>query len=83
MQPVEIQIDASAAEGMMQRRGLGKLRQVEVQEVWVQDAIQRGRFAVKKIGSKYNTVDIGTKPLSRESLENCIELMGFTAPKCE
>ena len=79
---VETHIDASAAEGMMQRRGLGKLRHVEVQELWVQHANQRGKFVVRKIGSKDNASDIGTKPLKRESLEHCLELMGITAPIC-
>ena len=33
---VTIEIDAAAAQGMMQRRGLGKMRHVAVQELWVQ-----------------------------------------------
>ena len=79
---VIIEVDASAAQGMMQRRGLGKLRHLDVQELWVQDAIQRGAFKVRRVSTRNNTADIGTKPLSRESMEKLLTMMRYWAPSC-
>ena len=35
--------DSSAAKGISSRRGLGKLRHVELNELWLQDQVARGR----------------------------------------
>ena len=66
---IEMHVDASAAIGMMKRQGLGKLRHIEVRELWLQDAIKRKSISVHKIGTHENTADIGTKPLKREEID--------------
>ena len=81
--PITVQIDASATEAMMQRRGLGKMRHLEVQDLWAQEAIQAGRFQIQRIASGDNTSDLGTKPLNRECLEKCVSRMGFYSPDCQ
>ena len=79
---MELQIDASAAEGILQRRGLGKLRHVETQELWTQAALQEGKFKLSRIDTKENTADAGTKPLSRDVLERLLKKMGYLSPTC-
>ena len=79
---LEIEIDAAAAEGMMQRRGLGKMRHLEVAELWGQQAISEGKFTLRRVRSELNTSDVGTKPLSREALERHLQMMGYHSPAC-
>ena len=40
--------DSSAAKGIANRRGLGKLRHIELSELWLQDQVNRGRIVVAK-----------------------------------
>ena len=79
---VTIEIDASAAQGMMQRRGIGQLRHLEVQQLWTQNALSKGVFKLRKIPNSTNTADLGTKPLSRDEIEENLSLMGFVSPTC-
>ena len=79
---VTVEIDASATEGMLQRRGLGKMRHVSVQELWGQEAVKKGEYKVRKIASNKNSADMGTKPLSRWGIESNLERMGFICPSC-
>ena len=79
---VKVQIDATAAEGMLQRRELGKLRHLDVQELWGQQALKRGDFSIEKVATEWNTADIGTKPLNREGIELNLQRMGYDSPAC-
>ena len=45
---VDIFVDASAAIGIAQRRGVGKVRHVEVNQLWLQDRVARGDFESPK-----------------------------------
>ena len=74
---VKIQVDANATIGTLHRRGLGKLRDVEVEELWLQQEISKRKVTVTKIKGTENTADIGTKPLKREAAEYFMEKMGF------
>ena len=80
---MELQIDASAAEGILQRRGLGKTRHIETQELWSQEALQEGKFSLSRIDTRINTADAGTKPLGRDQLEGHLARMGYIAPSCQ
>lgn len=80
---IELQIDAAATEGMLQRRGLGRMRHIEVSSLWIQGAIADGKFRVRRIPGKENCADLGTKPLSRASMETHMTNMGFISPKCK
>ena len=73
---VKVYIDASAAEGIMQRRGLGKMRHVHTQDIWTQKAIKDGKFELGRIHTKASTADIGTKPLGRNDVESLLRQMG-------
>ena len=79
---VTVEVDASAAIGRMQRRGLGKVRHLDVQELWTQDAIRKGKLKVRKIKGSLNTGDMMTKPLNRAETEKNLEVMGYRCRKC-
>ena len=53
--------DSSAAKGISSRRGLGRLRHVELSELWLQEQVARGRIEVRKIRGEDNYSDSLTK----------------------
>ena len=80
---VRVEVDASAAVGIIQRRGLGKLRHVHTQDLWSQEAVRRGAFTIRRIDGSTNTSDIGTKPLGRALMEKHLLTMGMESVTCK
>ena len=74
---IRIQVDANATIGTLHRRGLGKQRHVEVEELWLQQEISKKKIAVSKVRGTENTADIGTKPVKKEVAEYFMKRMGF------
>ena len=74
---VKIQVDVNATIGTLHRRGLGKLRHVEVEELWLQQEISRKKVSVSKIKGAENTADIGTKRIKKDAAGYFMEKMGF------
>ncbi len=64
--------DASAALAIAQRQGLGKLRHLKVQYLWVQERVRRGEVAVRKVHGKDNPADLLTKHLAQADMERHI-----------
>ncbi len=56
--------DASAALAIAQRQGLGKLRHLKVQYLWVQERLRGGDLGVKKVDGKHDPADLLTKHLA-------------------
>ena len=46
---IRVNTDASAAKGIASRRGLGKVRHIEVHQLWVQDKVASGEVEVRKV----------------------------------
>ena len=63
---ITIQTDASAAKGIASRRGLGKVRHIEVNQLWVQEKVSTGEITTRKIGTKDNLADALTKHVEAE-----------------
>ena len=60
---IKLKTDASAAKGIATRRGLGKVRHIEVSQLWLQEKVQRGEVEVIKVPGKTNKADALTKPI--------------------
>ena len=58
---IHLYIDSSAAMGMDARKGMGKVRHVEVSELWIQDAVRNKVLTVNKVKGDDNPADILTK----------------------
>ena len=58
---VEAQTDSSAAKAYASRRGAGRIRHIEVRQLWVQQAVADGRFRLAKLLGTNNPADILTK----------------------
>ena len=73
----EVKSDASAAIGIAHRRGLGKVRHIEVQNLWLQEKIADSKLKVSKVAGKENPADLLTKFLSGPEVEVNLERLGF------
>jgi hypothetical protein len=66
---VRVHTDASAAKGIAVRKGLGKVRHIEVSQLWIQDAVARGEIVLIKIRTSENIADMFTKHVDRALLD--------------
>ena len=66
---IRIKTDASAAKGIAARRGIGKVRHIEVTQLWVQEKVQKGVIEVEKVRTGDNIADAMTKYVEREIVE--------------
>lgn len=60
---IRLRTDVSAAKGIASRRGLGKLRHLEVHQLWLQDIVNKVEIEVMKARGEGNLSDARTKPL--------------------
>ena len=74
---IEIEIDAKATLGMVSRQGLGKMKHVEVHDLWIQEAIKRGRLTVKKIPRAIKTADLLASPSEAEDIKKFMKELNF------
>ena len=65
---IRINTDASAAKGMANRKGLGKVRHIAVNQLWIQDRIAKGDLTISKVNGKENIADILTKHVNAEDI---------------
>jgi hypothetical protein len=72
-EPIEVMSDASAAIGIAQRRGMGKVRHIETNQLWLQERVASGSIKIVKIGTHDNLADQLTKPVTQEKMKNHLE----------
>ena len=65
---VVLRTDSSAAKGIASRRGLGRIRHMELAELWLQEKVATGTIQVRKVKGSENLADALTKPPSRDML---------------
>ena len=69
--------DASAAKSFASRRGLGKMRHVEVKELWLQAAVKEAKVKLHKVDGEMNPADLLTKYMDLVRLRRLGELLGL------
>ena len=70
--------DASAALGIVGRAGLGRLRHIDVQHLWVQRCAAEKALLYNKIGGSINPADAATKSVEGWRLKEHMERVGLT-----
>ena len=65
---VHLGTDSSAAKSFVCRRGLGKMRHLEIRDLWLQKEVMEGRLEVSKIKGDENPSDLMTKILSLKEI---------------
>ncbi len=74
---LDLYCDASAAKDIASRRGIGKVRHMEVKYLWLQEKIASQAVRIHKIDGKQNPADIGTKHNDAKSMWKCCEMIGL------
>ena len=72
-----LHVDASAAIGIVQRQGVGKVRHLDVHTLWLQERQARKHFELLKIKGTKNPADLFTKGLCEESMLHHLHFMGL------
>ena len=70
---IRLSTDASAAKGIASRKGLGKVRHIEVNQLWLQDKVGKGEIEVKKVSGGTNIADALTKHVASEKIHRHCE----------
>ena len=71
---INLHTDSSAAKGIASRRGLGKVRHIELCELWLQDQVARGKIIVHKISGADNFSDSLTKSATSERITQSMSM---------
>ena len=74
---VGLHVDASAAIGVAQRKGLGRTRHLDTQRLWIQDAVRSQRVSILKVPGSENPADCMTKHLYPKALNTMIAKMSL------
>ena len=68
-------VDAKATDHILHRQGIGKLKHIVVDYLWMQDEVRSKRLRVRRVRSEENVVDLRTKPLSKTVIaKHCLTL---------
>ena len=70
-------MDANAAIGIVQRRGLNKLRHVELDVLWIQEQQARRLLPLRKVPGPRNPSDMMTKNVDQAHIELYLDLLNL------
>jgi hypothetical protein len=77
--PLHVFTDATAAIGIARRKGLGKIRHLDVTDLWIQDRIRSGAIKLSKVLGTENMADVLTKYVERKLMDGALSKMGLQA----
>ena len=77
LQP-EVHADSSAAIGICNRSGIGKVRHLAVAQLWVQDLVRSKTCRLHKVLGTQNPADLMTKPLPRVEIDGHLGRLGLS-----
>ena len=66
----ELLTDSSAAKSFVSRKGLGKMRHIEIRDLWLQREVGQGHLVVSKVAGTENPADTMTKFLSWRAIRS-------------
>ena len=83
---MQVHLDAAAAKGIFERRGLSKIRHIDVNVLWLQQTCARKEIPLKKVAGEENCSDLMTKHLTSAKIDKNLlkmkmSIMGGRAEK--
>ena len=72
---IKVLTDASTGKAIASRRGLGRVRHIDVSHLWIQEKITNGSMELTKIKNTFNPSDMMTKHLGEAEMSQCMELI--------
>ena len=73
---LRVKTDASVAKSLASRRGLGGIRHIEVNMLWLQEKVNNGTIEIEKVKGEINRSDALTKYKDGESIKRQLEWTG-------
>ena len=75
---VRVWTDSSAAIGICSRQGLGKLRHIDTQALWIQERVRTKNVILKKVRGDVNPADLLTKHIcGKDKIDQLVDLYGL------
>ena len=74
---IQLFTDSSAAKSFVSRKGLGRMKHLEIRDLWLQREVGLGNVLVNKVEGPRNPADLLTKYLKRWEIELRLKLMGL------
>ena len=68
-------VDSSAAKAIASKKGLGKVRHLEVRHLWLQQAVRENKVTLRKVEGTKNHSGLMTKGLGITDIEKHLGLM--------
>ena len=72
---IRLHVDAAAAKGIIERKGLSKVRHLDVNVLWLQETAARKEIPINKIPGEENPADLATKHLATAKVEKLLGKM--------
>ena len=69
--------DSSAAKAMLTRKGFGRAKHIHRSYLWLQQRVQENELTLRKVGTKVNGADLGTKYLDGYRIAELISLLSL------
>ena len=74
---IRVLTDSTACRGICNRTGIGKVKHMAVQMLWLQDVVRQGAIEMRKVRGEANPADLMTKHLSGAKIEAHLTALGF------
>jgi hypothetical protein len=74
---VRVHTDSTACKGVCNRRGIGRIRHMDVALLWLQQQVLRGLIKVVRVPGSENPADLMTKFLSGTDMHRILSELGF------
>ena len=74
--PIVLHTDADVARAFCHKRGVGRMKHLDVRHSWLQEELERGNFKVKRVDRKFNASDMLTHSSSAEELRKFLPMIG-------
>ena len=72
---VRLESDSTSASGICRRRGVGRLRRIHKNELWLQDQVAAKNVELGRVPSEDNEADLGTRYLETNRIKKCVAKM--------
>jgi len=69
---LELLMDSSSAKAVTLRRGPGRMRHIEIRQLWLQEECRQHRLTIEKVSTFENGADMFTKAVRTYVLLGCV-----------
>ena len=69
--------DSSVAVGVVERTGIGRVRHLQTQYLWVRELASNGKISIHKVGTNSNLADLLIKYLDSDKIQEHLQRIGI------